>query len=441
MSKPDDTFTVYVLTGDWSGLHEMFEKESFDALAGVPLVPMLWKALAEQGHRVHVFVLGEFSTEKDFDIAGFRVHRLHFPEVLRGSVMTGRYLRSVLKPGFLVSQVKLIRAALRVARSDPPEVIYSYRSDTAVAGFLLSRRLRAIHVARRWGTWLAYVFQQQPWYRWIRHWGEILSYKIPYDLFIMSNDGTQGDQAARRLRFPMAKHRFWLDGTARGIYQPDLDTAAVKRSIGLDAEDKMIFGVARLDFWKRFDRTIAAMPQVLRRVPRARLVIAGEGPLRGELERQIASLDLAGSVRLLGSTPHEKVRQLHNAADLFVTVQDLTNLGNQLLEAMHSGTCVVAYDVGGTRDVAKDDVNCVLLDEAGLSRLGEVIADLLLDDARRARLAAGAREYALKHIWFWDERTAAEIREVEKLVQDRRRSRGGGGRPRRGTQPDRAATV
>ena len=60
------------------------------------------------------------------------------------------------------------------------------------------------------------------------------------------------------------------------------------------------------------------------------------------------------------------------------------------MEAMHSRTCVVAYDIGSTRDVIIDGETGVLLSEDQLPGLCDVIANLLADDARRQELADGA---------------------------------------------------
>lgn len=414
--------TVFVLTDYWSGLQEMFEHESFEKMAGVPLVPMLWKALADRGHDVHVFVLGDFSSAKDFSMAGFHVHRLVASPAMRSAV-TGPARKRLGKLGSVIAQRIFYRAAMRVAEDRKPDVIYSYRSGPAPAAHWLARRFHAVHITRRWGTFLGQNLFNLPWYKRLKDFGEILSYRIPYDMMIMSNDGTQGDKVAEKLNYPMDKHRFWLDGTAPGIYQPDLDVAAIKQSIGLSASDKMIFGVARLNDWKRFDRAIDAMPTVLQRVSNAHLVIAGDGPLRKSLENQIHRLKLDAHVHLLGSVPNPRVHQLHNAADLFITVQDVTNLGNQIMEAMHSGTCVIAYDMGSVRDVMIDDQTGVLLSHDQLPDLGRYVADLLEDDERRNRLAQGALQFARENIWFWDQRTEAEVQLIYELVEKKRHER------------------
>ena len=426
-SEPDamhrEKLTVFVLTHDWSGLHQMFEEESFDKMAGVPLVPMLWKTLADEGHDVHVFVIGQFSSSKDFMMGGFHVHRISPPPLIF-KAMKARPFRNVIKVGWLWTQNAFKRAVNRVAADHRPDVIYSYRSDPAFVAHHLCKKYKAVHIGRRWGTWLGHTLLNLPWYRRIRDYGEILSYKIPYDMLIMSNDGTLGDKVAERLKYPMERHRFWLDGTKRGIYQPDLDIGQVKESVGLKPDDLMIFSVARLDTWKRLDRAIDAMPTVVKRVPHARLVIGGDGPLRPDLEAQITRLGMGDYVTLLGSIPHARVRELHNAADLFLTVQDLTNLGNQIMEAMHSRTCVIAYDVGGTKCVMADGQTGLLLSDQQLPQLPTKVAELLEDDQRRNKLAEGALKFAQENIWFWDDRIRAEIELVHELVEQKRRSQG-----------------
>ncbi len=412
--------TFYFLVGDWDGLHRMIETEDWTSIAGVPLVPLYWQRLTQKGHEVHVIATGDFSSEKDFVLEGIHFHRRCVPASFTPK-LRGTPIRYYIKIGMIINTWKALKVVNHFAKSSPPDVIYSYRSTFVPAGYFLARRYAVPHLVHYWGTWLSHYLFNVPWYKRLPALPRILAMKIPVDLLIISNDGTEGDRAVERLKFPQHRFRFWLDGTAPGIYKPNLDVAAVKNSIGLRATDKMIFQAVRLDFWKRVDRAIDAVPKVLKEVPNAYLVIAGDGDLRKDLERQAKELGVADHVRFLGFVPHGKIQELHNAADLFLTVQDLTNLGNQIMEALHSGTCVVAYNIGGTSQVMCDDVTGKLIEEKDLPRLGEIIVELLCDDQKRHALAYGALEFAKKHIWTWDQRIDAELEEVRCLVNDYRR--------------------
>lgn len=414
-----DSLTFCFMVGDWDGLHEMLEKEDWRTIAGVPLVPLYWLRLVEKGHEVHVIATGDFSSDKDFRLKGIHFHRRIVADWLTPGLRQGkgsRPIRTYFKIGMVVQTMMVMKVVNEVAKTSPPDVIYSYRSTFQIAGWLLSRKYKVPHIVHYWGTWLSHYLFNVPWYNQLPAVSRILSLKIPIDLLIISNDGTEGDKAIKKLKFPEERFRFWLDGTAPCIYKPDLDLASVKESIGLKATDKMIFQAVRLDFWKRVDRAIDALPEILKRLPDTYLVVAGDGNLREDLERQAQRLGVADHVKFLGFVPHERVQELHNAADLFLTVQDLTNLGNQIMEALHSGTCVVAYNIGGTAEVMRDGVTGVLLEEDNLPRLGEVVADLLADDEKRNGMAQGALEFARENIWNWDERIDAEIEEVNRLV-------------------------
>jgi glycosyltransferase involved in cell wall biosynthesis len=117
----------------------------------------------------------------------------------------------------------------------------------------------------------------------------------------------------------------------------------------LHVDDAPVVGTfARLAPQKDIGNLLAAVPPVLRGVPAARFVIAGDGPLRGELERQAATLGISERVRFLGfrtDTP-----ELLSAIDLFVLPSAWEGLPVTILEAMASRKPVVATDVGGIRD-------------------------------------------------------------------------------------------
>jgi glycosyltransferase involved in cell wall biosynthesis len=104
------------------------------------------------------------------------------------------------------------------------------------------------------------------------------------------------------------------------------------------------------------------------------------------------------------------------AADVFVSLYDVSNVGNPLLEAMVAGKCCVALDVGGTSKIVKHGVTGILIAKEQLDSLDQVLVSLLENQPLRERLGANAREWAWQHLKTWDERLDQELREVEKLL-------------------------
>ncbi len=119
----------------------------------------------------------------------------------------------------------------------------------------------------------------------------------------------------------------------------------------------------------------------LRAVPNAFLTVAGEGPLRGRLEAQIAAAGLVDRVRLLGS--RGDVCEWLGAADRFVHPSLEEGLGQAVIEAMLAGVPVVASRAGGVPEVVGKDG--VLVEPGDVKALSAALAS-------HPRLSASAVE-------------------------------------------------
>jgi glycosyltransferase involved in cell wall biosynthesis len=172
----------------------------------------------------------------------------------------------------------------------------------------------------------------------------------------------------------------------------------------------------RLARWKRVDRALSAMPLVRVVLPQASLLIVGDGEERANLEALARDLCLGDAVRFVGAVPQREVARYMWAADLFLSLNELSNVGNPLLEAMACGKAIVTLDVGDTRDLVRDGETGRLLSAGDAEAVATAVIDLARDPSLRQRLEEGAREYAREHFWTWEERMAAEIDEVERLV-------------------------
>ena len=135
---------------------------------------------------------------------------------------------------------------------------------------------------------------------------------------------------------------------------------------------------------------------------RARLTVAGA------TQEEVAPylLDTHG-VEVLGTvTDEEKWRLLRDADLLCAPSLGGESFGMVLTEAFAAGTPVVASDIAGYRDVARDGVDGVLVPAGDPAALGEALRDLALDPERRARMGAAARERAERFAW---PRVASEV--------------------------------
>jgi glycosyltransferase involved in cell wall biosynthesis len=150
----------------------------------------------------------------------------------------------------------------------------------------------------------------------------------------------------------------------------------------------------------------------------ARLMVVGDGEERSNLERQTRDLGLDGRITFVGAVPQPEVGRYLNAADVFLSVNELSNVGNPLLEAMVAGRCVLTLDEGDTRDLIRDGETGVLLPAAGdPGVIAKALALLAADPERRKRLGAAAQRVAERSFWSWDQRLDAEVKAVGALVR------------------------
>ena len=126
---------------------------------------------------------------------------------------------------------------------------------------------------------------------------------------------------------------------------PDPGRASIRHALGLPENGRIAVSLAALTPEKDQSTLVAAAALLVRDLPNLHWVIAGEGPLRGLLERRIAEAGLTDRFHLLGqlADPHTMLAD----ADVCVLSSTSEGLGSSILAAMALGVPVVATRVGG----------------------------------------------------------------------------------------------
>jgi glycosyltransferase involved in cell wall biosynthesis len=157
----------------------------------------------------------------------------------------------------------------------------------------------------------------------------------------------------------------------------------------LSGDARYIVGMGRLEPEKGFDRLIKAFHLVEKDCPGWKLLIVGEGSLRAELTRLVASLGLADRIELPGRVSNP--RTLFGHCDLFVLSSESEGFGLALVEAMSSGLPVISFDCDfGPREIIIPHVSGILVPAGDVPALSTAIRSLVNDGALRHRLARGA---------------------------------------------------
>lgn len=134
--------------------------------------------------------------------------------------------------------------------------------------------------------------------------------------------------------------------------------------------------------------------EALRDVPGATLLIAGEGPMRAALEKQIARQGLKGRARLLGPVSHGELPRYYNAADIFVLATSREGMPNVVLEALACGTPVVACDAEGVREQLADPIAGLVVGKRDPAAIAESICEVLARQTLRDDISGYAQRFS-----------------------------------------------
>jgi glycosyltransferase involved in cell wall biosynthesis len=161
----------------------------------------------------------------------------------------------------------------------------------------------------------------------------------------------------------------------------------------------VVLFVGRLVEGKRPRDAVRALARVRERTgPDARLVVAGEGPLREPVTDLAADLAVRDAVTLLGHLPYDEMPRLYRAADALVLPSRAEGLPRTVLEALASGTPVVTSDLPQVAPVAEAGGRTA--PPGDVAAFADALATLLEDDDLRASLgAAGRARVAAEHDW------------------------------------------
>ena len=225
----------------------------------------------------------------------------------------------------------------------------------------------------------------------IHHWGsrpgsreQILEAGARAHGLLAVSEALKRDMAA--IGLPGEKIRVHYTGVDREHFRP-AGRAEAKRALGLDGP--LLLSVGALIPRKRHQLVVEALAGI----PGATLLVVGEGGERRAIEALAVRLGLADRVRLTGNLPHEEVARLMAAADVLVLASSSEGLANVIVEALASGTQVVAGDVGGARE-AIDRPEAGALVEMEPQAIAGAVNAILAAPPEPAEVSASAERFS-----------------------------------------------
>ena len=125
-------------------------------------------------------------------------------------------------------------------------------------------------------------------------------------------------------------------------------------------------------------------------MPKARLIIAGDGPTRIEVERKIEELDLCNNIHLLGIKSN--MQEIMCSADVFLLNSTLEGMPLVLLEAMSCRLPIVTTPAGGIPELIRPNIDGIVTKGFDQEEFAQAVIDILEDDSLRKKMANAGRK-------------------------------------------------
>jgi len=169
-------------------------------------------------------------------------------------------------------------------------------------------------------------------------------------------------------------------------FNPTVQGGRFRQELGVGDQDRLVLFSGWLYEFAGVDLVMGSLSQLLREVPRLKLIVCGDGPLLSKLTRMRHELRVENHVYLLGRRPFQQMPEIIAAADVCINpylpeVRSIFAFPSKIAEYMASGKAVVSTDLPGTRSILGRDSGALLVDPENF--VASVTTMLIDDDVRR----------------------------------------------------------
>jgi phosphatidylinositol alpha-1,6-mannosyltransferase len=186
-----------------------------------------------------------------------------------------------------------------------------------------------------------------------------------------------------------------------------VDSSKLRKELNLEGK-KVIVSVGRLVHRKGQDHLIQSLPEIVKRVPEAHLLMVGKGPYLDHLAKLVAVNKLENHVSFIGRIQYAELPQFICAGDVFAMPSrsrfgglEVEGLGIVYLEASACGLPVIAGESGGAPDAVIEGVTGLVVDGTNNTEITDAIVSLLNDSERAKKMGTAGREWIVEK-WRWE---------------------------------------
>ena len=316
---------------------------------------------------------------------------------------------------------KSYRVTLRLLRELQPDIVHTHSSKAGIIGRAAAAKLGIPAVHTIHGA--AFHYGQNPIAYGVYRQAERFASRWTDHFISVADDMTDEYVHARvatRDRFTTIYSGFDVEP----FLHPPRSRDAVRAELGVQPDEIVVGKIARLFHLKGHEFLLRAAPSIVRACPQVRFLWVGDGLLRKEFEQQIAGMGLTDRFVFTGLVPPTRIPELIQAMDIVAHTSQWEGLARVLPQALIAAKPVVAYDVGGAREVVLPGATGYLLPRDSVEPLATAIIRLVSSEEQRQKYGAEGRRRFTDQ--FRHQTMTARIRQVYFDVLTRRGRLGAG---------------
>ena len=176
-----------------------------------------------------------------------------------------------------------------------------------------------------------------------------------------------------------------------------LSVDEAKRKAGIPPDAAVVGKIARLFELKGHEQFLVAAAHIAREVPDVYFLLVGDGPLRGQIEAEVARLGLRDRLVLAGRVAPELVPDYIQAMDVVVHTSLREGIARVLPQAGAVGKPVVTFDLDGAPEVIRDGISGYLVSSVDTEGIARRAVELLRDRERCHAFGEAGRAFAAEH--------------------------------------------
>lgn len=404
---------LFVIEADWlAGL-------VFDA-------QFVAEALSLFGHQVYAIDYGNRRGREGFLGLG-SLKTKEFPGIARAFSQASVCLRS---PGFIrIPGLGRISAAFTHYR-EMAKTIVEKNINVIVLYSVPTNGLQAIYLARKLNIPIVYrsmeLHHRLVRYHLARPLIMVLERMVYSRVDAVLSIIPQLSRYAVNMGAPESKVKLLLFPADTKLFQPDVDCSKIRQKWGLSEKDIVIVFTGVLWEFSGLDGFICQFPEVLRWIPKAKLLIVGDGPQRYKLERIIAEVGLEKQVIITGFQPYETMPQYINLATICInpflfTEATKGSFPSKIIQYAACGKATIATALPGTTAVLPGEC-CGVVYADNMTDLVKEVTSLLKSPEHRKQLGNAGLNY-VKEVHSYEKVAHRFETILEAVIEQKRRER------------------